>query len=266
MIYQQLSTPGTDVKDRYIHEVGYMIMKDFAYAAIAAMAFTAQAQALTFKSGEVLGSDGQLHQGASPQQMERLVEKAKSSGDVGGVTGNNVFVVVGENVTFIPVGELKGLTKESQIAVVGDAVVQDLTGNPDITYEQVSAVNEISTETGLSVEEILNEGDIAGLDPEIMKEIEQVASETGISVENLVAVNAAIEAMPAGQAEDFMSGLEELIEEGMADQVDAFLTDLQEIEGAMDAITQFDSYESCVSGGGGDVCDQVQAAMDEYGT
>ena len=241
-------------------------MKIFAYAAVAAMAFTGQAQALTFKSGEVLGSDGQIYEGASPEQMDRLVEKAKASGDVGGVTGNNVFVVVGENVTFIPVNDLRGLSKESQIAVVGDAVVQDLTGNPDITYEQVSAVNEISEETGLSVEEILNEGDIAGIDPEIMKEIEAVSAETGISVENLVAVNTAIEAMPDAQAQDFMSGLEELIDEGMADQVDAFLTDLQEIEGAMDAITQFDSYESCVSGGGGAVCDEVQAAMDEYGT
>ena len=241
-------------------------MKTFAYAAVAAMAFTVQAQALTFKSGEVLGSDGEVYEGASPEQMDRLVEKAKASGDVGGVTGNNVFVVVGENVTFIPVGDLKGLSKESQIAVVGDAVVQDLTGNPEITYEQVSAVNEISDQTGLSVEKILNEGDIAGIDPEIMKEIEAVSAETGISVENLVAVNTAIEAMPEAQAQDFMSGLEELIDEGMADQVDAFLTDLQEIEGAMDAITQFDSYESCVSGGGGAVCDDVQAAMDEYGT
>ena len=241
--------------------MGYKTMKTFVYAAVAAMAFTAQAQALTFKSGEVLGSDGQMHQGASPEQLERIVEKAKASGDVGGVTGNNVFVVGGENVTFIPVSDLKGLSKESQIAVV-----QDLTGNENITYDHVAAVNEVADETGLSVEEILNDGDIAGLDPEIMKEIEQVASETDISVENLVAVNTVLEAMPSAQAEDFMSGLEELIEEGMADQVDAFLTDLQEIEGAMDAITQFESYDACVAGGGGDVCDQVQAAMDEYDT
>ena len=246
--------------------MGYKTMKTFVYAAVAAMAFTAQAQALTFKSGEVLGSNGQMHQGASPEQLERIVENAKASGDVGGVTGNNVFVVVGENVTFNPVSDLKGLSKESQIAVVGDAVVQDLTGNENITYDQVAAVNEVADETGLSVEEILNDGDIAGLNPEIMKEIEQVASETGISVENLVAVNTVLLAMPSAQAEDFMSGLEELIEEGMADQVDAFLTDLQEIEGAMGAITQFESYDACVAGGGGDVCDQVQAATDEYVT
>ena len=140
-------------------------MKSFVYAAVAATAFTAQAQALTFKTGEVLGSDGRIYEGASPEQLDRIVEKAKASGDPGGVTGNNVFVVVDENVTFIPINELKGLSKESQIAIVGDAVVQDLTGNDDITYEQVSAVNEISEETGLSVEEILNDGDIAGLDP-----------------------------------------------------------------------------------------------------
>ena len=71
----------------------------------------------------------------------------------------------------------------------------------------MTAVNEVSDETGLSVEEILNAGDIAGIDPEIIKEI----------------------------------------------------------EGSMDTITQFESYDACVAGGG-DVCDQVQAAMDEYDT
>ena len=148
-----------------------------------------------------------MHQGASLEQLERIVKKAKASGDVCGVTGNNVFMV-GENVTFIPVSVLKGLPKELQIAVVGEAVVQDLTGNEEITYDQVVAVNEVADETGLSVEEILNAGDIAGIDPEIIKEI----------------------------------------------------------EGAMDTITQFESYDACVTGGGGDVCDQVQAAMDEYDT
>ena len=69
--------------------------------------------------------------------------------------------------------------------------------------------------------------------------------------------------MPEDQANEFIEDLGDLIDAGMADQVDVFLTDLQEIEGAMDAITQFDSYDSCVSGGGGDVCDQIQEAMDE---
>ena len=47
----------------------------------------------------------------------------RGSEEVGGVMGNNVFVVVGENVTFIPVSDLRSLPKETQIAVVGDAVI-----------------------------------------------------------------------------------------------------------------------------------------------
>ena len=51
-------------------------MKSFVYAAVAATAFTFQAQALTFKSGEVLGSDGNIYDGASPEQVERIIERA----------------------------------------------------------------------------------------------------------------------------------------------------------------------------------------------
>ena len=237
-------------------------MKILISVAALSVAIATNAAALTFKKGEVLGADGKMYHGASPEQLERLVNKAQESGEVGGVTGTNVFVVVGENVTFIPINDLRGLSKETQIAVVGDAVVQDLTGNEDITYQQVSAVSEIAKETGVEVDDILNDGDIAGIDPEIMKEIEAMSAETGISIENLVAVNEVIEAMPDGKANEFIEDLGELIDEGMAAEVDAFLTELREIEGAMEAITQFDSYDSCVAGGGGNVCDEIQERQD----
>ena len=189
------------------------------------LAITTQTNALTFKKGEVLGADGEVYHGASPDQMERLIEQAKESGDVSGVTGTNVFVVVGE----------------------------------DVTFEQVNTVNKFSAETGISVEEILADGDIAGIDPDIMKQIEAMSAETGISIDNLVAVNSVIEAMPEGQANQFIEDLGDLVDSGMAEQVDAFLDDLRDIEGAMDAITEFDSYESCVAGGGG----AIEEAMNE---
>lgn len=239
-------------------------MKALIFGVVLGLAVATPAAALTFKKGEVLGTDGKVYQGASPEQMDRLVEKAKETGDVGGVTGNNVFVVVGEEVAFIPINDLRGLPKDSQINVIGNAVVQDLTGNDDVTYEQVNAVSEMSEKTGVSVGEILNDGDLAGIDPEIMKEIEAMSAETGISIDNLVAVNSVIEAMPDGQANQFIEDLGDLVDSGMAEQVDSFLNDLREIEGAMDAITEFDSYESCVAGGGGATCDAVEAAMEEH--
>jgi hypothetical protein len=239
-------------------------MRALIIGAALSLAITTQTNALTFKKGEVLGSDGEVYHGASPEQIDRLVEKAKDTGEVGGVTGNNVFVVVGEDVTFIPINNLRNLAKESQINVIGDAVVQDLTGNDDVTFEQVNAVSEFSEKTGISVEDILADGDIAGIDPEIMKQIEAMSAETGISIDNLVAVNSVIEAMPEGKANSFIEDLGDLVDSGMAEQVDAFLDDLREIEGAMDAITEFDSYESCVAGGGGATCDAVEAAMEEH--
>ena len=221
-------------------------MKDLILCIVLSIAFASQASALTFKKGEVLGSDGTMHKGASPEQIYRLIANAEESGDVGGIAGNNVFVVVGEDVTFIPVNDLRNLPKYSQINVIGDAVVRDLTGNDDITFEQVSAVSELSAETGISVEEILKDGKIEGIDPDIMKEIETMSAETGISIDNLMAVSSVMEAMPEGEVNQFIEDLGDLVDSGMAEQVDAFLDDLREIEGAMDAITEFDSYESCV--------------------
>ena len=239
-------------------------MRALIIVAALSLAITTQTNALTFKKGEVLRSDGEVYHGASPEQIDRLIERAKDTGDVGGVTGNNVFVVVDEDVTFIPVNNLRNLPKESQINVIGDAVVQDLTGNDDVTFEQVNAVSEVSEKTGVSVEDILAGGDIDGIDPEIMKQIEAMSAETGISIDNLVAVNSVIEAMPEGQANSFIEDLGDLVDSGMAEQVDAFLDYLRDIEGAMDAITEFDSYESCVAGGGGATCDAVEAAMEEH--
>jgi hypothetical protein len=73
-----------------------------------------------------------------------------------------------------------------------------------------------------------------------------------------------IEAMPEGEVNQFIEDLGDLVDSGMAEQVDAFLNDLREIEGAMEAITEFDSYESCVPGGGGATCDAIEDAMNEH--
>ncbi|MGB2187302.1 MAG: hypothetical protein ACPH89_01250 [Candidatus Puniceispirillaceae bacterium] len=239
-------------------------MKALIIVAATSLAIATYAHALTFKKGEALGADGKVYEGASPDQIDRLVKQAHEAGDVGGVTGHSVFVVVGEEVTFNPINDLRGLPRETQIGVIGGAVVRDLTGNEDITYDQVTAVHQVSENTGLSVEEILNDGDIDGIDPVIMKEIEAMSVETGISIENLVAVNSVVESMPEGQVNAFIEDLGDLVDQGMAELVEAFLDDLQQIEGAMDAITEFDSYESCVAGGGGATCDAVEAAMEEH--
>ena len=59
------------------------------------------AHALTIKKGQVIGGDG-VYDGASPEQMEVYIERAQNGGDTG-LVGNNVFVVVGDDITFVSV-------------------------------------------------------------------------------------------------------------------------------------------------------------------
>ena len=57
--------------------------------------------ALTFKKGQVLGSDGEIHDGASPAQLEALIRRAEEDGEMAGVSGTNLYVVIDGEVTFV---------------------------------------------------------------------------------------------------------------------------------------------------------------------
>ena len=82
-----------------------------------AFGFSHAATALTLKSGQVLSSDGQVHDGASPEQKEALIAKSKEQGWFGaegkksGVQGSNVYVVVQDELVFVPIKEIKGKSK-----------------------------------------------------------------------------------------------------------------------------------------------------------
>ena len=85
------------------------------------------ANALTLKSGEVLSPDGNVYTGASPEQQERLVEKAKRGGDMAGVVGNNVYIIADDQVIYVPTKDLAGKTKESVKNIITANVVKEIT-------------------------------------------------------------------------------------------------------------------------------------------
>jgi len=223
------------------------------------------AQALTLKTGEVLASDGTVHMGASPENRANIIANAKEQDIPAGVYGSNIYVVTGDEVTFVHRNELRGKTKDTMIAIVGDSVVQNLTGNDDITFDDVMAVNEISSSTGVDVETLLDSEELAALDPETLAEIQDFSSETGITVENLMAVNDVLASLPDDQIDDFISDIEDMVDDGLADEVNQLMADLKDIDGGLEAIMEYESYDDCVASGGGDVCDQTQAAIDRSG-
>ena len=236
-------------------------MRNVIAVAFASLAIASAAQALTLKKGEVLGNDGEVYHGASPEQMERLIERAASEDMPAGVTGNNVFVVVGDKVSFVPISDLRGASQDKQLQIIGDQVVKDITGNDEISFEQVQALNEASEATGQDISELLSDGGIEGLDDELVAELEKVASETGIDFDNLVAVNSVLETLPDDQVNQLMDDLGQMIEEGFADEINETITALSEIEGGIENALNFDSLEACQAGGGQN-CEATAAIMD----
>ena len=123
--------------------------------------------ALTFKKGEVLGPDGKVYSGASPEQQEKLIEKAKNGGDMAGVYGNNVFIIAEDKVVYVPTRDLAGKSKES---------VKNI-----ITANVVKEVTELDIDTDTFVENLQeNLGDVEqALSTTIQETVSQVQSQVG---------------------------------------------------------------------------------------
>ena len=191
----------------------------FCITTFAAMiGLAASAEALTLKTGEVLGPNGEVYHGASPKEMKALIDRAQSDETPAGVLGNNVYVVVGE---------------------------------------------EVSEATGEDVGQLISDGGIEGLDEGLLTELETVAAETGIKFEFLVAVNAVLESLPDDKVEELMADIGDMIDDGFADEIDATLTELVQIEGGLENALNFDSLEECVAAGASN-CEATAAIMDAH--
>lgn len=148
-------------------------------AALAAGLLAMQpAQALTFKSGQVIGGDGKIYDGASPQQAEALKKLAARSGKKAGVSGSQLYVVAGEEIVFIPVTEIAGKSDDQIQEIVGTEVIQSITGLP-ITFSEFEAAQAAAAADGRDIGEVLAEQiesgalgslqiDLDEIDPEVI--------------------------------------------------------------------------------------------------
>lgn len=143
-----------------------MIKQLFILLALAPIIAVSGANALTLKSGEVLSSDGKIYSGASPEQKEAIIAKSKTTGLFGregakaGVRGSNIFVVVGDDLVFVPITEVQGKSKEQMMDVIATAAGEQLGSNaPDasdlargITEEHIEATKEQVSDALASVD------------------------------------------------------------------------------------------------------------------
>ena len=171
-----------------------------------ALASTGPANALTFKKGQVLGSDGKLYDGASPQVIENLIKYAERTGKTAGVNGKSVFVVVDvpgqdneKEVVFISFQDLAGKDKKGIQETVLDKVVGHLNAGTNLGFNAGQIGAELDRETAsaaqIAAADAAREAAISNfeelvesLEGSTIDEIEQATGSTLISVEGDCAV------------------------------------------------------------------------------
>ena len=236
-------------------------MKQLLFAILASTCLVSAAQALTLKSGQVIGGDGGVYDGASPEQQAALIARAQNGGDIAGINGSSVFVVVGDTITYVPVDEIRGKSDDRMKEIIGDQVIQNVTGVEELTLADVENATLLAEESGVPLEDLVSMDGLEGLDPEVLEEIQTVAAESGIDFENLVAVNNIISELPQDEFEALTEELGALIEDGFAEEINETLTNLSEIEGGLDNFFNFDSLEDCLANGGQN-CEETAAAIE----
>ena len=100
---------------------------------------SAPVHALTLKKGQVIGGDGAVYDGASPEQQSQLIKNAQKEDFFGnkksaGVVGGNLFVMVENEAVFIPLAEISGKSKADLTEVVKDYIVSHLINNLKVKH------------------------------------------------------------------------------------------------------------------------------------
>ena len=179
---------------------------------------TTPSGALTLKKGQVIGGDGAVYDGASPQMRDRLANQVLEGGKSAGISGNNLFVVVEGTVTFIPLSDLSGKTEkgieELVVGKVTDTVMAEF--DIDLAAEKLEAASDEEINAAFAR---IADADVAGVAAANVAELTKDAWKN-ISREDLAEATAyaaefaAREAASIAASEALAQGLLEELENG----------------------------------------------------
>ena len=174
---------------------------------------SAGANALTLKSGEVLGGDGKVYQGASPETEAAMLKQAGKTDWFGnsktsGVMGSNLFIVVEDQVTYIPLTELQGKSKDA----IKEHVLESVKASFGVDIDINDAADAEQLER--HVESLQQNAEFAAAAAELDQAIEEAAG--NISEEQ---IQAAVEAGVLVVVDD---GWDEMMESMTLEEQNAF--------------------------------------------
>ena len=204
-------------------------MKNIVFALITSAAIAAMPRAgsaLTFKKGQVLGADGQIYDGASPEVQARLIAKAQDGGKSAGVSSRQLYVVVNDTITFVGLSDLAGKSEETVKEIIVEKVTETVSvaltekarGDAGVELDDAASAEEVQAAL-----ESIETADVAGIAAEEAAAATKEAWE-GISQDDLAEATAyaaefaAEEAAKIVAAEDITAQLDELISSGASEE------------------------------------------------
>ena len=106
----------------------------------------------------------------SPEKQQALIAQAQNGGDIAGLTGSSVFVVVGDKITYVPV-DIRGKSDEAMKEIIGDEVIQNVTGVEELTLADVENATMLAEKAGIPVEDLVSIEGIEGIDAEVLEDV-----------------------------------------------------------------------------------------------
>ena len=211
-------------------------MNRFIITVLISLIWLPAAQALTLKKGQVIGGDGAVYDGASPQMRDRLANQALEGGKSAGISGNNLFVVVEGTVTFIPLSELSGKSEkgieELVVGKVTDTMMAEF--DIDLAAEELEAASDEEINAAFAR---IADADVAGVAAANVAELTKDAWQN-ISREDLAEATAYAAEFAAREAASIAAS--EALQEGLLEELNNGDISLEE---AIDAASQDPNYD-----------------------
>ena len=104
-----------------------------------------------------MGPDGFLYFGASPEVRQNLIRRASETGDKSGIYGRSLFIVAGDDITFVPLVTIAGQAENKVIETIGNAIVANITGIPNLKLSTVTAAQILAETKSIPVGKALIE-------------------------------------------------------------------------------------------------------------
>ena len=149
------------------------------------------------------------------------------------------------------------MSNDERLELIGDKVVENISGVEGLTMESIEAVKELGEEADVNLAEVIAEGGLEALDKATLEDLQQVANETGIDLANIQAISDSLGGLDEQQLADMNAYLKETLEGELLDDINAEIAAFSDIEGAYEALMTYTSLQDCIDGGGGDVCQQI---------